>query len=441
VVLLARTPRDIQGRLRVGDSTVDPSWLPLAELEPDDAKPPLPQLHPYALPDAAAPSEWFRWWLMADMAGCKPPPAPGDEASRLFALHRAQLWQAGLERIERQSPGVAAEIRERLTAVCADPQEEGPASRRAAWIAGAEPLASLLARMISADHTDEQAMQLSLTFLRTLSPITVWPEADDGRALHFAACNASPEEVVLTFAWVESPALPPLAMRLPAGGTAGLAIDRPAELMPDPLTGEASPTVGSLLIRWPGGAQRVAVPPAQCVIRPPGFALGLFLPGMALADAQTGRILPVPPAWSTTASVRRKAGRWEVFAECLRPEARPDDELEVLIGDRGRPMGRVAAGESGARRIDAPAGASPPQVRTGSFADRWRCVIEIPEDWLPSEGAGRPLVIGVSRRIGDASTRQTAIAASPPWRLGPPLIQLEASKWIDPPVQRTVVAP
>ena len=441
VVLLAKTPRDIGGALAVGISKVEPAWLELAEVEPDTAKLPLNCSETYALPDPIAPAEWFRWWLIADRLDRNPPPAVGDETQRLFALHRAQLWQAGIERIERQSPGVAAEIRERLTAVCVESEAAQSMKPKASWIANAGVLADILSNLIATDGNDEKAMQRSLSLIQSISPVTFWPEADDGRAIHFAACNASPEEIVIQFAWVEAPSLPPLAMRLPPYGISRIAIDRPAELMPDPLTSEQSPTVGSLLLTWPKNSTRINVAPAQSVIRPPGFSLGLFLPTLSLADAQTGKIQPVPSSWSTTASIRRKFGHWEIFAECLRKETRIEDELDITIGDSNRPMGRIRVGEAGLRKVDLPSGASAPEVRTDSFADRWRCVVEIPEEWLPANANGRPFVIGISRITNGPSSRQTAIAAAAPWQIGPPLLQLEASKWIDPPIQRVNASP
>ena len=441
VVLLAKTPRDIGGALAVGISKVEPAWLELAEVEPDTAKLPLNCSETYALPDPIAPAEWFRWWLIADRLDRNPPPAVGDETQRLFALHRAQLWQAGIERIERQSPGVAAEIRERLTAVCVESEAAQSMKPKASWIANAGVLADILSNLIATDGNDEKAMQRSLSLIQSISPVTFWPEADDGRAIHFAACNASPEEIVIQFAWVEAPNLPPLAMRLPPYGISRIAIDRPAELMLDPLTSEQSPTVGSLLLTWPKNSTRINVAPAQSVIRPPGFSLGLFLPTLSLADAQTGKIQPVPSSWSTTASIRRKFGHWEIFAECLRKETRIEDELDITIGDSNRPMGRIRVGEAGLRKVDLPSGASAPEIRTDSFADRWRCVVEIPEEWLPANANGRPFVIGISRITNGPSSRQTAIAAAAPWQIGPPLLQLEASKWIDPPIQRVNASP
>ena len=441
VVLLAKSPRDISGALRVVNSTVDPTWLELAELEPDPAKLPLNTQVPYALPDPSAPSEWFRWWLLADQVDRKPPPPAGDEIQKLFALHRAQLWQAGIERMERQSPGVAAEIRERLTAVCVEPGANKTDGARASWIANADSLAALLSNLISAERTDEHAMQSSLTFIRGISPVTIWPEADDGRGIRFAACNASPEEIVIQFAWVEAPSLASLAMLLPANGVAHITIDRPAELLHDPITGEPSPTVGSLLLTWQGNSIRLNVAPEKNILRPPGYSFGLFLPTLSLADAQTGKIQPVPAVWSTTASVRRKFGHWEIFAECLRQEVRLEDELDFRIGDSDRQMARIRVGEAGLRKVDTTSSNATPEVRTDSFVDRWRCVVEIPEEWLPADANGRPLVIGISRFTNGPESRQTAIAASTPWSVGPPLILLEASKWIDPPVQRVITSP
>ncbi len=441
VVLLAKTPRDIHGALVVGTSTVEPVWFDVAEIEPDPAKLPLKLGDTYALPDPVAPAEWFRWWLLADAADRKPPAAAGDEVQQLFAMYRAQLWQAGIERIERQSPGVAAEIRERLTAVSVESNAGHPAMRKACWIADADSLSQLLSILISTDRSDEKCMETALSFIRSISPVTMWPESDDGRALHFAACNSSPEEIVIQFSWLEAPNLPPLAMRLPPNGIARITVDRPAELMPDPLSGEPSPIVGTLLMTWPNNATRMQVAPAQSIIRPPGYSLGLFLPTLSLADAQVGKIQPLPLTWSTTASVRRKFGHWEIFAECLRAEVRIEDQLEVTLGDSVRTMARIQVGEAGVRKVNSSSGSGAPEVRTDSFADRWRCVIEVPEEWLPMEGKGRPFVIGVSRFTSGPSSRQTAIAAAPPWQVGPPLIQLEAAKWIDPPIQRVNASP
>ncbi|MEY4827057.1 MAG: hypothetical protein RLZZ288_608, partial [Planctomycetota bacterium] len=101
VLLLAKVPADVRGPLRLDGESIEPTWLELATPEPDAGR---AMLAPSATPgmdqpDPTAPAEWFRWWLLADASGTRPPAPTGDTASQLFALHRAQLWQAGLDRV------------------------------------------------------------------------------------------------------------------------------------------------------------------------------------------------------------------------------------------------------------------------------------------------------------------------------------------------------
>ena len=164
MVLLAQLPPDLRGPLRVAGVTVEPQWWPLAEPSPDASLQVLPAGDTPALdrPDPSAPAEWFRWWLLADESSCRPPSPQGDRETSLYALHRAQLWQAGLDRVERVSPGVAREIRESLTATCVDRRGDR-AQRIAAWMARADELSALLSILIDASRNDEQVMEAALS--------------------------------------------------------------------------------------------------------------------------------------------------------------------------------------------------------------------------------------------------------------------------------------
>ena len=427
VVLLAELPSDLRGgSLRIAGTQVDPVWFPLAEPRPDARKPALAAGDTPTLdrPDLLAPAEWFRWWLMADDAGCSPPEPKGDRESVLYALHRAQLWQAGLDRVERVSPGVARELREHLTATCVD--RRGDRSVRvAAWIARADELSALLSTLLDATRTDEQVMEAALTRVRERLPVTCWVEADAGTSLRLACANPSPEPVTLRISWAESRFAPPVDMQVPAGGVARRNVDRPAELMPDPLTRNAAPGSGTLLVSGKGWETRVPVPPARIVPRPPGYAFGVLRPPLSLADAQRQRIAPPPAEWMTTASLRKRMGRWEVFAECLRPQSTDLDELEIVVGGEGVGSARVRVHEVGEPIVDGAPGIDVPRVQRGSFSDRWRCVVELPESWVPSKGA---LLLGVARSPGGMGTRQTGVIAVPDW-MPIPLATLDASAW------------
>jgi hypothetical protein len=427
VVLLAELPPDLRGgSLRVAGTRVDPAWFPLSEPRPDARKPALAAGDTPTLdrPDLLAPAEWFRWWLMADEAGCSPPSPPGDRESVLYALHRAQLWQAGLDRVERVSPGVARELREHLTATCVD--RRGDRSLRvAAWIARADELAGLLSTLLDITRTDEQVMEAALARVRERVAVTCWVEADAGTSLRLACANPSPEPVALRISWVESRFAPAVEIEVAAGGVARRNVDRPAELMPDPLTRNAAPGTGTLLIAGNGWEMRLPVPPARIVPRPPGYAFGVLRPPLSLADAQRQRIAPPPAEWLTTASLRRRFGRWEVFAECLRPQSTELDELELVVAGEGVGSARVRVHEAGEPIVDGAPGIDAPRVQRGSFSDRWRCVVELPASWVPPKGA---LMLGVARSPGGAGTRQTGVIAVPDW-MPIPLATLDASAW------------
>jgi hypothetical protein len=207
--------------------------------------------------------------------------------------------------------------------------------------------------------------------------------------------------------------------------------------MPDVFTRNASPLRGTLLLQWNDWKRRMAVGPARFTPRPPGFPLGVLLPSMRLADAQRGAVVAPPEVWRTTASLRKRFGRWEVFAECLRPTRTELDELEVMVG-QGSHIARIRVREQGEPAIDGAGDLPPPVITRGSFADRWRCVIELPEAWcaasspVPVKGAKRvaatPLRLGVARSPGGVGTRQSAVLAVPPWA-AVPVLSLDPSAW------------
>ena len=429
-VAIAPMPPRFRGALRVAGATVTPRWLELSGIEPDAKRPLMPRSPPPAndQPDPVEPTEWFRWWLMADAIGARPPEPSGGRVERLLATHRGQLWQAGLERIERSSAGVAREIESRLTAVCTEPRRASGAGV-AAWIARSDELGTLLGILLDAGRSDEQVMEAALSWVRTLPPITAWIEGDDGRSVRIVALNPGDDEAVIRLSWVDANGMPPLPLRVPAHGVGRQTMERPPSLMPDLATSQAAPRGGSLQMEWRDWSHRIPVPPSLSRPRPPGLPMGLLRPPMSLANAQRGRIMPPPEAFATTASVRRSDGAWEVFAECLRPEPADLDELEILLGTDGGQLGRIRVHEQGEPSIEGFRADASPRVERVSFRDRWRCVVHMPESW-PGGGSSGPacMVLGVARSPGGSGTRQCAGTAVPAWT-PIPLQLLDPSAW------------
>ncbi len=438
VVLMANMPIDVSGPLQLGSGTVDPAWLELVDPLPFVDR---PQLHISAnaqqeQPDPIAPSEWFRWWLLAEAAGLQPPAPTGDEVSQRFALHRGQLWRAGLDRVERVSPGVANELRERLTAVCSETQGKLEV-RIAAWIAKSDDLSALLSLLVDRSRSEEQVMDGALTWLRAQPPLMCWVEGDDGSSVRVVAANPTSEEAIVMLSWMESPAMPPLAMRVPAHGIGRQTMERPPELMPDLITRSASPISGTLLLQWKEWKRRLPVGAGLVTPRPPGLGVGLLLPSLSLADAQRGRVTAPPQEWRSTASLRRRFGVWEIFAECLRPRETELDELEVLVGETSRGIARIRVREQGEPIVEGLGELPKPTIHRSTFADRWRCVIELPAEWCEradansasrEPGMSSVLLLGVARSPGGSGTRQCAGLSVPPFT-PIPLLALDPSGW------------
>ena len=377
--------------------------------------------------------------MQAVAAGVVSPPPPdrgGDRVAGLFALHLGQLWQAGLDRVERTSPGVARELRERLTGTVTETRGQRTV-RIAAWMSRAEQLAFTLSTMLDLTRTDEQVMQALLTRLRAEPPVTCWIEADSGSSLRVAIANAGRVPLSVEAAWLESPAMPATPIDVPAAGISRHVVERPSELLPDALTRNAAPLGGTLLLRAGAWQLRMPVGPAQIIPRPPGYGFGVLRPPLSLADAQRLRIAPPPAEWCTTASLRRRGERWELFAECLRPVGSDFDTLEVVVGEAHRGLARIVVHESGDPVVEGLPGLRVPRITRGSFADRWRAVIEIPSEWLEvaSSGAapssvarGTVLLLGVARTPAGVGTRQTGALAVPAW-MPVPVLSLDPSGW------------
>ncbi|MBX3354620.1 MAG: hypothetical protein KF724_02855 [Phycisphaeraceae bacterium] len=445
LVALVETPADFAGTIEVGAVRVAPAWIdpePAVAPEVVEARGVLRLTSGTPdLPDARSPGEYWRWVLLAqelDMT-CEAPPFAAPAA--LLARHRAELWQAGLERVRRGSPSVAKELRELLTSRVSDPQAQGAPRLIAAWIAGAEELASLLAILLDRQRNDEATMRAALGWMESRSPLTVWLESDAGASITLVAANPLPVEAVVRCAWLEAPAEVPVALLIPPHGVARTRIERPIErvaVVPGQPRGEP-------LERWRGGLTlrlesgrwrgRLVVGPGIFSVRPPGLGFAAFVPPLSLASAQSQRIEPDPTPWRTTASIRKLARRWELFIECLRPEPVAGDQVIVTVGDPAGTPARFSVNEQGAITMLSGGAMGGLAAHAGRYADRWRVRVELPDSWIPEAELGsseRLLFVGLERQPGAGRSRQTAGLPVPAWSPPAPICT-DLGAWIDMP--------
>jgi len=396
-------------------------------------------------PDRESPGEYWRWVLLAQELEhpCESPWWTGPAA--LYAQHRAELWCAGLARLRGVSASVATELRERLTARVRDPQRPDAHVQVAAWVAQPSELTALLAILLDTQRTPETSMRAALGWLESRSPLTIWIESDAGGAVTLAAANPMPEEIVLRCAWLEAPKEAQVALLVPAHQVARMRVERPFEATAPPSGRSRSEHAerwrSGLTLRLEAGAWRgrVIVGPGVFSVRPPGLGFSTFVPSLTLVSAQSQRMDRMPSQWSTTASVRRLAGRWEIFIECLAPIVVADDLVEVTIGDPLEIPVRFTVNDGGT--ITMIEGVRPTDLvaHARRHAYRWRVRIELPESWIPKSTLGDPeraIQIAMERRPGPAQGRQTAVLSVPSWRPPPP-IRADLSSWIEMPAPRS----
>jgi hypothetical protein len=432
VCAMIELPASGEGALEVAGAPVVAQWLTApVRLRPDSPVLAVPATIADDRPDPGTPVEYWRWSLVAAHQGARIGEPRGDAADRLWARHVESLWLSGLARVRAVSRGIHDELVEVLAGVAEDPDHGRTV---AAWVARPVELQALLTILVDRDRDDRDAAQAALTWVRSRWTCTVWVEEDSGDRVRLAVANPTSGEHVLRLSWSGSAGQsPPVAVVAAPRRVTRAWIDRP------PLAPSADPYVtdrarAEALDASDGAARlRIGVGAREYPVHPPGLGFGTFVPPLSLADAQAMSIAPPPAAWRTSASLRRREGKWELFVEAFRAPDAPDpksDEVVVRIGDAASPnqVLRVTADGSLEMRVGADDGVSAGFM---AWSDRWRARVELPESWLPTPGAAQPLMLSVERTSGAGHPRQTAGLPRPAWVPGAASILTDLGGWDD----------
>ena len=400
-------------------SSIDPSPLTGPPLE-------IPSVD--ASPSRSDPFEYFRWVLMAELAGATPPDPVGNALARRVAHSIAMEWRSGLSRIAAESPGVAAEIRERLVALVKDSMRPFNDQEIAAWITGARDLTTLRSILTDQVRTDREAMQAGLAWLDSQPAFQAWFESTAGDQVRIAVMNPTDGELILSSRWLGA-AGAPIGMALPPRSLTRHTIARPV-LEPD---AEAPLNEQLTLENERGQVLRLDAGRRAFPVRPPGAIFEPVLFPLALAQVSGGFRDAAPGLETTSAVLRRRFDRWELFVECFRPRPESADRLLIQFGDPLRPVAVLEVGPDGGWQIRRGSEERTLQVGVRTFEDRWRCQVILPEPWLVeaiTSDSGGAVLIGL-RRDGPGDLRQFAGLASPPWRSDIASMAFDLTSWED----------
>jgi hypothetical protein len=455
--LLARLPVDGEGPIELGkpgSGRLRPVWCdlheaPIRENPPESEPLRMPLEDSPDRPDPSSPFEYWRWVLLAERLGLRPPsPQAYGPVGSLVAEHYAGLWRIGLGRLARPGPGVAATCRDLLTRICND--RDLPGGRFAGWVAEPEELGRLLSILLDHTRTEASLVNEALAWADLHRPLLVWQEGAYGEQVRLAIVNRGFEALVAKLAW-EGTADIPIAIELQPGLLTRVRVDRPPLPGPTGLVQEEEPQRQVLLIDAPGQSVRVVFGRRCVTARPPGVFFPPLRPPLTLAEIESGRQRLIEPARATSMHVRRLWDRWEVFFECRRGHEAPstaagDDPLRsfagplevqgveavtLLIGPEDDPAVALTVPETGWHRLFVGGNDGTLQVHRRSFSDRWYCRIVLPEAWLPVLMESTALRLGGIRTHGDGEARETSPATSAPWRRAPGRAAVILGAWDD----------
>ena len=425
-VLLATLDEDYSGALRLGGQLITPQWMmpavPAAgALLPAQTGPGWPPLD--------EPSGWWRWALLADSLDLVPPDPRGGPRSELVARSIAALWRAGLDRIAGESPGAADELRDLLISQC----RTARGMRIACWITNTDELNSILSLLLDTNRPIALTVRSLLFYLDARFPLISWPVSSPGTRIRIALANPTDAEQVVRIQWVEDDPVPVAAV-IPPGRVQQIEVDRPVHV--GTYSGRLASDDTVLVLTCGTLQNRMQLPSEYLVVRPPGLQFGPFLAPMTLAQAWDGAVLETDPRWATSALLRKRQGRWELFVECLSggQPALPQDHLEVHLGLPNAPIRLIRVAPDGSLSF-APGGGGlrGAEASTTLFPDRWRAILRLDPALIESAAApGMPqtLLIGIRRVLGD-DVIGVADGAVPVWNPLTPVFLVELSEWGD----------
>jgi len=423
-IAIVPVPLDAAGEIALLDTVWSPVWtrsdppfdpdVPMASSLGRDADPPLDD-----------PMDWFRWAIRADLEGARPPtPVEVGPLGRRVAVAVAAEWRAGLERVATESPGVAREIAERLVATVAD--ERRPLGDRlvAAWPTDPRGLAGLRALLIDPERTAMEAAQAGLSWFEARPSFVGWVLRPGGDRVVLEIANPTAGEVVVLASWTDAGLSQ--ALVLPPRSLTRHELERPRFATGTP------PPSEEIQFEAAGRRQRLLLGSRAIPVRPPGASFGTLGLPRTLGAMEGDFVEAPPPEAGTSAVLRRRSGRWELFVEARCPgQPADDDRLTFTFGEGDRPVAVLEVRADGRFRVERGIDDGSLAVRTHRLEGRWRVDVAIPEPWL-MEAIGRvrtgAVMIGL-RRIGPGGFVTFAGPPPPAWRREIPVQGFALGDW------------
>lgn len=428
VVLLVTLPHDGEDHIQLGAQRIDPDWLdPLPDSR--SAEPVAPTEGEPHLPDLNAPSEHFRWHLLAARVGEPVPDPRGSPHDALYARHLASLWSGALERLRQADPDAARHVLAELTGRACVPEGECIA----AWATDLRELNTLLEALLDPSADGIGIVESARRWVESRAPVVAWAEGEDDDGVMLRIANPRPTTLAVALRWpdrkdasvqvtLEPETVHAVRIQRDTIGTRELPQDVVRALEEQDLGHLAPPEVDpqreavrraversaraipSVVVESAEWSMTVPIGVGCVAARPPALALGAFLPRASLSEIRAGTVRAAPHGLMTTAQLRRRPHGWEVLVDCAREGEPSPSDVVTLVVDAGW-RHELQVSESGA------AGAGDGAlVRIASGPRRWRARIILPRDWIRAPVG----TISIERRLPDGQVVSAGMAP-PAW--------------------------
>jgi hypothetical protein len=460
--LLLRLPIDGNGTMRIGKQTLSPTWIDVPRRVDPDALVPDPSLvlervADPSRPDPDDPLAYWRWVILADRLDLVPPDAAWyGEPGGLVAEHYAAVWMIALRRLAERSRGLALDCRDLLTHTSTDRLQVF-----ATWVTDPAQLGALLGVLLDFRRSDKLMLESARSWLVRQEQLLTWIESSDGDDVRLAVLNRSPRSRFVKFSW-PGPDDIPLGLQITPGVLTRVHVERPplpGSIVPG-LPPPPAPSRQRLHIEYERHTRSVLFRRRVTPARPPGVFVNVIRPPLTLTEVEAEIQWPVPRARATSAQVRRRNRRWEIFFEVRRPPRVDGDDGEtadpsvagaealrsvsshrdvrgleavtLLVGpdEPGGSVAVITVPEVGPWRLFRGTDDGTLSVHRRSYRDVWYARIVLPDRWL-NLLERKPTLFGFLRAHGDSMQVESAPAAMTPWRMEPSRVAIDLTAWDD----------
>lgn len=335
-------------------------------------------------------------------------------------------WRLALDRLARIDAGLAADVLDRLTMIVSTPVGAVLPGWTPAWADSG--LDAVLDDLLNQSLSDTDAAARVRAWLAGRDEFIAWVIDDAGLSAPGAGVALARAGVV-DFSGRGGVAMARLENESDPGPRLTVA---PYSWGVVAASGALEPGAGSMNVEYLGRSRTLSAAALALVADPPGYPIGPAFEPWSLGDWRAGSPVIAGGDRATLGLLRRRVGgEWEIYLECRTPNEKPTgDRVRLWLGPTGRPNITLVIDARGFvydERMESPEESAPrTPITITRNADRWSCVVDLPESAIEPPGVVRIAL----DRLDDAGDRRTWPRPLMPGQAEPGRAMISLTRWM-----------